>query len=537
MNFLHRVPVLWKVLSAPAIAIVCMAAYLGSTAVVFKQNNTRLVDVRDIQFPVLEAATENAAALDKIIETLNTAASAGEPDQIATADNLAAKVRESYRRLHGVDAERGAQLRRLDAEFDAYYSTAREVADMMARQAGMPAKPKMQAMAANLATYRKDAAVFRNASRQHFLSTVSDATGAADKAMLFGAVIGTAGLAVTLAFGILVARALVGQLNQAVRVAETVAAGDLTSTIEVTSGDETGKLQQALKAMNESLVRVVGQVRAASDSISSSSTHIAQGNTDLSARTEQQAGALEQTTGAVGALTGAAKQNAGSAAQANQLVGAASTVAIQGGAVVARVIDTMGEIHASSRQIADIVGVIEGIAFQTNLLALNAAVEAARAGEQGRGFAVVASEVRNLAQRSATAAKEITALIGKSVERVELGTRLADQTGSTMQDIVASVQRVTGIIASIAHASQEQTGGIEQVNHTIARMERDTQQNAALVEQTAASASALQEQAANLARAVSVFTLAPSVPAATRATPDRAATPRQQLPAPMRRSA
>jgi methyl-accepting chemotaxis protein len=523
MNFLDRMPVLWKVLSAPAIAMVCMAAYLGSTAIVFKQNNTRLVEVRDIQFPVLDGMTENAAALDKIIETLDSAASAGEPEQLAAADGMVAKVRESYQHLKGIDTGRSAAVQRLAAEFDAYYGPAREVADMMAQKSGMPAKEKMQAMASSLAVYRKDVAAFRTASRQHFLATVGDATGAADKAVLFGALVGALGLALTLAFALLVARALVRQLNQAVRVAETVAAGDLTSTIEVTATDETGKLLNALKAMNQSLVRVVGQVRAASDTISAGSTHIAQGNADLSERTEHQAGALESTTADMGALTGAAKQNADSAAQANELVAAAASVAVQGGTVVGRVIETMGDIHASSRQIADIVGVIEGIAFQTNLLALNAAVEAARAGEQGRGFAVVASEVRNLAQRSAAAAKEITTLIGKSVERVELGTRLADQTGSTMQEIVASVQRVTEIIGSIARASREQTGGIERVNDALADMEQDTQQNAALVEETAASAHALQEQAANLAQLVSVFTLAPAAqqrvpaPAAVRA--------------------
>jgi methyl-accepting chemotaxis protein len=534
MNFLHRVPVLWKVLSAPAIAMICMAVYLGSTAVVFKQNNTRLTSVRDVQFPELDAMTENATALDKIIETLNAAASAGEPEQLAPADALATKVRDNYKRLKGIDAQQAGEIARLEQEFDTYYRAAREVADMIAHQAGMPSKDKMQAMAGSLDIYRKDISAFRTASRQRFLTTVSDATGAADKAVLSGAVIGVLGLAVTLAFAVFVARALVRQLHLAVKVAETVAAGDLTSTIEVTGTDETGKLLNALKAMNASLVRVVGQVRAASDTISSSSSYIAQGNADLSSRTEEQAGSLERTTTAMDDLTRAAKQNASSAAQANELVGTASTVATEGGAVVAKVIGTMGQIHASSRQIADIVGVIEGIAFQTNLLALNAAVEAARAGEQGRGFAVVASEVRSLAQRSAAAAKEITSLIGKSVEQVELGTRLADQTGATMHEIVESVQRVTDIMGAIAHASREQTGDIESVNDAIAHMETDTQQNASLVEQTSASALALQEQAANLAQAVSVFVLAPGVHAPGAAAP-AATAPR--LPAPRRAAA
>jgi methyl-accepting chemotaxis protein len=508
MKLLNRLPVLWKVLSAPAIAMVCMVVYLAFTAVVFKQNNHRLADVRDVQYPVLDAMTENAGALDKIIDILNSAAAAGEPEQLAAADTLAGKVRANYLRLRDIDSGRAVDLQRMGSEFDAYYTLARQVADMMAQKTGMPPKEKMQAMAAGLATYRKDVAAFRAVSNERFVNTVGDATHAADRAVLGGVALGTLGLALTLAFAVLVARALLRQLQQAVTVAETVAAGDLTSTIEVTATDETGKLLQALKHMNSSLVHIVGQARLATDTIATTSTQIAGGNGDLSARTEQQAAALEQTTGAMGELTGTAKQNAASAAQANELVAFAAGVATQGGAVVGRVIDTMGAIHASSRQIADIVGVIEGIAFQTNLLALNAAVEAARAGEQGRGFAVVASEVRNLAQRAAAAAKEINTLIGRSVEQVELGTRLADQTGSTMNEIVASVERVTSLMAAIAEASNAQTGGIEHVNDAIAQMEQDTQHNARLVEETAGFAGALQEQAASLAQVVSIFTLA-----------------------------
>jgi methyl-accepting chemotaxis protein len=510
MKMLNRLPVLWKVLSAPAIAMICMAVYLAFTAVVFEKNNVRLADVRDVQYPVLDAMTENVAALDKIIDILNSAAAAGEPEQLAAADALAVKVRESYQRLHAIDAGRAGDLARLGAEFEAYYKSAREVSDAMAQHSGMPAKDKLQGMAADLATYRKDVAAFRAASKERFVATVGDATAAADRAILGGAMIGALGLALTLAFAIVVARTLLRQVNKAVKVAETVAAGDLTSTIHVDEDatDETGKLLHALRHMNASLVQIVSEARGATDTIATNSTRIAAGNGDLSARTEQQAAALVETASAMGELTGTAKENAANAVRANELAGFAAGVATQGGAVVGRVIATMDAIHASSREIADIVSVIEGIAFQTNLLALNAAVEAARAGEQGRGFAVVASEVRSLAQRSASAAKEINSLIGRSVEQVELGTRLADQTGSTMDEIVGSVKRVTEIMAAIAEASSTQTAGIEHINDAIARMDQDTQQNAELVEETAGAAAALREQAASLAQVVSVFTLA-----------------------------
>ncbi|WP_229440746.1 methyl-accepting chemotaxis protein [Massilia sp. BSC265] len=505
---LNRLPVMWKVLFAPAIAMVCMALYLAFTAVVFQNNNTRLADVRDMQYPVLDVMTENTAALDKIIDILNTAAAAGEPEQLAAADALAAKVNDSYKRLLTIDGAPAGELERLSAEFGAYYRIAREVSDMMAQQAGMPAKDKMQAMAAALATYRKDAAGFRNAAKERFVATVGDATAAADRAILGGALIGAIGLALTLAVAIVVARTLLRQMQQAVKVAETVAAGDLTSTIDDSATDETGKLLKALKHMNSSLVRIVSEVHNATETIAVNSTRIAQGNRDLSVRTEQQAATLVETTSAMGELTGAARRNAENAAQANELVGFAAGVATQGGEVVGRVIATMDAIHASSREIADIVSVIEGIAFQTNLLALNAAVEAARAGEQGRGFAVVASEVRNLAQRSAAAAKEITSQIGRSVEQVELGTRLAGQTGTTMDEIVGSVRRVTEIMGAIAEASSAQTAGISHINDAVAQMDQDTQHNAELVEETSGSAAALRDQAASLAQAVSVFVLA-----------------------------
>ncbi len=312
---------------------------------------------------------------------------------------------------------------------------------------------------------------------------------------------------IALVLAYVIARVVARPLQQALKVAQTVASGDLTSKIVSNSRDETGQLLEALKEMNASLLSVVGEVRAGTDLIATASSEIASGNMDLSSRTETQASSLEETASSMEELTSTVRQNGNNAKQANQLSQSASEVAQKGGSVVSQVVQTMGSINESSKKIVDIIGVIDGIAFQTNILALNAAVEAARAGEQGRGFAVVASEVRNLAQRSASAAKEIKQLIDDSVEKVDLGTRLVDQAGATMEEVVASVRRVTDIISEITAASREQSAGIEQINDAIVQMDQVTQQNAALVEQAAAAAGALQDQASNLSRVVGVFKL------------------------------
>ena len=294
-------------------------------------------------------------------------------------------------------------------------------------------------------------------------------------------------------------------LGHAVQLARRVAAGDLTADVEVTSTDELGDLLMALKLMNDNLGGMVAQVRQSTESMNVSSREIATGNMDLSQRTESQAGSLEETASAIEQLTGTVRNNADNARQANKMVDDAASEAKKGGAVVEKVIHTMTSIKASSAKMSDIIGVIDGIAFQTNILALNAAVEAARAGEQGRGFAVVATEVRNLAQRSAAAAREIKALIADSAEKVDAGSLLVDEAGRTMEDIVASVTRVIGIMESIVTASQEQSTGIEQVNRAIGEIDQMTQQNAALVEQAAAAAQSMQDQAAALSEAVAVF--------------------------------
>ncbi|MBC7503063.1 MAG: MCP four helix bundle domain-containing protein [Herminiimonas sp.] len=302
-------------------------------------------------------------------------------------------------------------------------------------------------------------------------------------------------------------RSITRPLNAAVDVARKVATGDLTTRVLITSRDETGQLLEALKNMNDSLIDTVGQVRASTETIGVASREIAAGNLDLSARTEAQASSIEETASSMEELTATVRQNAESAHQANELVTSASDFALQGGEVVEQVVQTMGSIKESSRKIVDIISVIDGIAFQTNILALNAAVEAARAGEQGRGFAVVAAEVRNLAQRSAGAAKEIKVLIDDSVEKVNAGGKLVDQAGKTMGEIVNSVRHVADIMGEITAASKEQSSGIEQVNQAITQIDEMTQQNAALVEQAAAAAQSMQDQAETLTQAVSVFKL------------------------------
>ena len=332
---------------------------------------------------------------------------------------------------------------------------------------------------------------------------LGDTLYASARNWVIGVIVACVALGMALALG--VARLISGSLQAAVSVARSVAAGDLTRRITVRSSDETGQLMQALQDMTGSLTTLIDRVRTSSDSIATGSSQIATGNADLSQRTEEQASNLQQTAASMEQLTATVQQNADTARQATQLSITASTVATQGGEVVGQVVEMMGRITASSKKIADIIGTIDGIAFQTNILALNAAVEAARAGEQGRGFAVVASEVRALASRSADAAKEIKVLIGQSVETAEQGSGLVDEAGRTMAEILAQVRRVSDLMGEIGAASQEQSQGIGQVGDAVQQLDQVTQQNAALVEESAAAADSLNQQAQLLTEAVSVF--------------------------------
>ena len=338
----------------------------------------------------------------------------------------------------------------------------------------------------------------------------------------FTMVVSGIAIGLSVLIGIVLTKGLLKQLggepSDVSSIAQQIAKGDLTMEI-VTKAEDRSSIMHAIKEMRDSLVTIVGEVRTGTEAIATASREIASGNIDLSSRTEQQASSLEETASSMEELTSTVKQNADNARQANQLAVTASGIAVKGGEVVALVVDTMESINDSAKKIGDIIGVIDGIAFQTNILALNAAVEAARAGEQGRGFAVVATEVRSLAQRSAAAAREIKTLIGDSVDKVEVGSKLVNQAGATMDEVVASVKQVTDIMGEIAAASREQESGIGQINQAISEMDNATQQNAAMVEEAAAASKGLQDQASQLAQVVSVFkldgtrTLAPVVQA------------------------
>jgi len=393
--------------------------------------------------------------------------------------------------------------------------------DALLKEKLLPAVQTYLAAMNDLHAYEEDLATKRSAE-------LRDDVQAAKITML---VLVIASLAVGIGGAVAITRSVTTPIGEAVQVARVIAGNDLSHTVASDRRDELGDLLRALGQMQTSLRQMVSQVRASTDSISTASTEIATGNQDLSVRTEQTASNLQMAASSMEQLTGTVKQSADSARQANQLAASAAEVAARGGVVVSKVVSTMDDINASSKKISDIIGVIDGIAFQTNILALNAAVEAARAGEQGRGFAVVAGEVRSLAQRSAQAAKEIKGLIGASVEKVESGSKLVADAGTTMQDIVSSVQRVTDIIGEITAASSEQSDGIGQVNQSVVQLDQMTQQNAALVEESAAAAESLKEQAVRLAKVVGTFRLEAGAaePAMKHAAP--AATPAASKPA------
>lgn len=475
--------------------------------------NTQMRDVIDDKYPKTEIANDIIDNVNLIARSSRTVLLLTDKDNIATEFDRIGKSKTKINELMvalnnmvGADAGGQAMLGKITAAGSAYDASLNQVLRQI-KDGDLAAATNTLLETARPLQNTYMTAVFTLISHQKQLMKQAGAEVEKQFRQAQMLILGLSTIAIVLAAAIawLVTRSITTPLNRAVRLAENVAAGDLTSHIEASAKDETGQLLRALKAMNDNLRHIVGKVRNGTDTIAAASTQIANGNMDLSSRTEEQASALEQTAAAMDELTSNVKKNADSAQQANQLAVSASEVAVRGGTVVGQVVNTMDAIHASSKKIVDIISVIDGIAFQTNILALNAAVEAARAGEQGRGFAVVASEVRSLAQRSAAAAKEIKVLIDDSVEKVDTGSKLVSQAGSTMQDVVSSVKRVTDIVSEISAASHNQSNGIEQVNHAVSQMDETTQKNAALVEEAAAAAKSLQDQAGALSEIVSVF--------------------------------
>ena len=498
-----------RIWALPVISTLIFGLGVGVSAMIATDALKSINSTESVDYPVLDASKTLTLEIGEITAGLRDAVSEGDKDRIGQVDEQARKVRAHLEQFGRIEGQRDTGTRLLK-EFNDYYAPALSAARIMLEMEEGDPQAVVGKMQSTLATLNADLEKTQAKAKEQFAAGIEHSAANVSRVlwtMIFTAVVVVAALALVSWFVVrTIWQQLGGEPEYAREIARAVAAGDLAMDIR-TDARDTASLLVALKDMRARLATMVAEIKSSAETIAVASAEIASGNADLAGRTESQAASLERTARAMDELTGAVRQNAANANEANTLVVNATDIATRGGQVVGGVVATMGDINTSAKKIVEIISVIDGIAFQTNILALNAAVEAARAGEQGRGFAVVASEVRNLAQRSAAAAKEIKGLIAASSSDVEAGSKLVSEAGATMDEVLASVARVTDIMADISAASLEQTSGIEQVNRAIGEMDESTQQNAALVEEASAATQALQDQAAQLARAVRLFRL------------------------------
>jgi len=504
MNIKQRIWAL-PIAATLVFSIGVVATVVFSSAAIRSIHATEVVD-----YPALEGSKSVAVQLKQIEDGLKDAVTEGDKKRLTSLDAIAGDLRNTLESLQGLPGK-DQQVKQLRTVFDTYYGSAVKVAKIMLEIESGDPQAQVTSMQTNKKTLDESLQGFQQSVQTQFKSGIEKSGDSVSHILYTTILIGLLVVVTLAVVSFLVIRAIWNQLGgepeYARQIAAAVAAGDLSMRISTLPGDNSSLLA-ALREMQSRLQHMVADIKISAQTINHASAEIASGNEDLSRRTESQASNLEVTANNMTNLTSTVQRNAENARQAKQLVENASSVAMQGGAVVSQVITTMSEINHASKKIVDIIGVIDGIAFQTNILALNAAVEAARAGEQGRGFAVVASEVRSLAGRSAEAAKEIKSLISASVDKVNVGSQLVDQAGATMEEIVSSVKRVSSIMAEIASASAEQSSGIQGVGAAISELDNMTVQNAALVEEASAAAHQLADQAEHLSHALDVFKLA-----------------------------
>jgi methyl-accepting chemotaxis protein len=532
-----------RIWALPAIATAVFIIGIGVT-VTYTSTVISLINRAAAQdYPALEVGKTFSSEVQGVLDGIQSAVAEGDKKSLDLVKDREAKVRKTLDTMSKISGQADV-AKRLTQEFNNYFEPSLLAAQVMLGVGQGDAQTLVPKMQAALKVLNDDTAKLNESNSKQFAATLDASAHNVRTIMTISIAVAILVIAALIVASYIVVKMVWAQLGgepeYARDITKAIADGDFSTPVKVNPGD-TESLLASLHDMQEKLAHTILEIKKSGDMIATASREIASGNADLSARTESQASSLEETASSMEELTTTVAQNADNARQANQLVVSASEVAVKGGQIVGQVVTTMESIKDSSRKIVDIIGVIDGIAFQTNILALNAAVEAARAGEQGRGFAVVATEVRNLAQRSAAAAKEIKGLIGASVDNVDGGSRLVDEAGRTMDEIVASVARVTDIMAEIASASQEQSEGISGINNAIGQMDEMTQQNAALVEQAAAAAESMQDQAAHLADEVAVFRLSGDAVRAA-ATPSGAAAikraaPRAPMRAPIRASA